>query len=182
MTFTRLHFSTLIKYIWISFITGAISHGFFSEFRSLITGIFGVICFMIGTYLEEDGGSMKAILYGAILAIGIGSVTGGLQHFPDSPERSLLIIPIWYIISIFLFAKIHNYILKKKEYMYIIISSVVVLLWSIGIFFLIENMPSLWHSHTATESIVPHINNVNTVSSTGEMVPTHLEENDVHAH
>ncbi len=181
MTFTRSHFSTLIKYIGISFITGAISHGFFSEFRSLITGVFGVICFMIGTYLEEDGGSMKAILYGAILAIGIGSVTGWLQHFPDSPERSLLIIPIWYIISIFLFAKIHNYILKKAEYIYIAISSVVVLVGSVGIFFLIENMTIFWHSHHVNEPMVNQLN-IPSITATGEILSSHIDTWDHHAH
>jgi hypothetical protein len=95
MTFSRAHFSTLIKYIGISFITGAISHGFFSGTRSLVTGIFGIGCFMIGTMMEDDtSNTWRTLLAGAILAVGIGSVTGGLQHFPDSPERSLWIIPV----------------------------------------------------------------------------------------
>lgn len=47
MNFSRDHFTTLIKYIGISFITGAISHGVFSGTRSLLTGAFGVACFII---------------------------------------------------------------------------------------------------------------------------------------
>jgi hypothetical protein len=129
MTFSRSHFSTLIKYIGISFITGAISHGFFSGTRSLITGGFGILCFVIGTMLEDDASNTwKTILAGAILAVGIGSVTGGFQHFPDSPERSLWIIPFGYVISILFFGYIHHYKLGKKEYRYIILSSIVMLL------------------------------------------------------
>jgi hypothetical protein len=90
--------------------------------------------------LEEDTtNTWKTIIAGAILAVGIGSVTGGLQHFPDSPERSVLIIPIGYIISVLFFASVHKYVLTKKEYIYISISSIFMLVISVGIFFLIEN-------------------------------------------
>lgn len=150
MTFSRAHFSTLIKYIGVSFITGAISHWFFSGTRSLLTGAFGIFCFIVWTLLEEDTtNTWKTIIAGAILAVGIGSVTGGLQHFPDSPERSVLIIPIGYVISVLFFASIHKYVLTKKEYLYISISSIFMLVLSVGIFFLIENTGITWHSHDA---------------------------------
>lgn len=150
MTFSRAHFSTLIKYIGVSFITGAISHWFFSGTRSLLTGAFGIFCFIVWTLLEEDTtNTWKTIIAGAILAVGIGSVTGGLQHFPDSPERSVLIVPIGYIISVLFFASIHKYTLTKKEYLYISLSSIFMLALSVGMFFLIENMGISWHTHDA---------------------------------
>lgn len=151
MTFSRAHFSTLIKYIGISFITGAIAHGFFSGTRSLLTGVFGIICFIIGTILEE-GKSIHwwTILTGAMLAIGIGAVTGWLQHFPDSPERSVWIIPVGYILSIYYFTKIHHHTLDKKQYTYIFYSSILTLILSIGIFVLIENTSITGHSHAET--------------------------------
>ena len=54
MTFSRAHLSMLIKYIGISFITGAISHGAFSGTRSVLTGIFGIVFFVIGTMMEKN--------------------------------------------------------------------------------------------------------------------------------
>jgi hypothetical protein len=53
MTFSRAHFSTLIRYIGISFITGSISHGFFLESRAIFIGIFGVVFFLVGSFFEE---------------------------------------------------------------------------------------------------------------------------------
>ncbi len=144
MKFSRSHFSMLIKYIGVSFITGAISHGFFSGTRSLITGIFGIACFIVGTLIEENtSNTWKTIIAGAVLAVGIGSVTGGLQHFPDSPERSLYIIPVGYVISVILFANIHNYTLTKKEYKYIIISSIITLLTTVAIYALLKSQETI---------------------------------------
>ena len=98
------HFPTLIKYIGISLITGAIAHGFFSGTRQVITAIVGVIVFVIGTLIEKDTEkNIKIIMLSVGLAIGIGAITGGIQHFPDSPERSVWIVPGGMIISLILF-------------------------------------------------------------------------------
>lgn len=89
--------------------------------------------------MEENAtNTWKMILASAMLAIGIGAVTGGLQHFPDSPERSVIIIPIGYVISVLFFASIHKYVLTKKEYLYIGISSIFMLVLTVALFFLIE--------------------------------------------
>jgi uncharacterized membrane protein YqgA involved in biofilm formation len=74
--FSRSHFSTIIKYIGISFITGAIAHGFFSGTRQILTALFGIVCFIIGTAMEEEKSNTKTILFSALLAIAIGAVTG----------------------------------------------------------------------------------------------------------
>ena len=148
MSFSRAHFSMLIKYIGISFITWAISHGAFSGTRSLITATFGIFCFVLGTFLEDDTQhTWRTIFTSALLAIGIWAVTGWLQHFPDSPERSLLIIPIGFIISIFLYAHIHEYKLTQKIYHYITVSSLIALVSTVGIYFLIEKTNIAGHSH-----------------------------------
>ncbi|MBC7503599.1 hypothetical protein H7169_01385 [Candidatus Gracilibacteria bacterium] len=148
MTFARSHFSMLIKYVGISFITGAISHGFFSGNRSLITGVIGVICFILGTLMEEDTTTgWKSVISGAILAVGIGAVTGGLQHFPDSPERSLWILPVGFAISLIFYAIIHDYKMGKREYTYASISLIATLLVSVSVYYAIENMEITAHGH-----------------------------------
>lgn len=43
MTFSTQHLSTVLKYGGISFIAGAVNHGFFSESRSLWTALLGVV-------------------------------------------------------------------------------------------------------------------------------------------
>ncbi len=157
--FSRAHFSMMMRYLGVSFITGAISHGFFSGTRSLITWVLGVIFFVIWSLLEEwseKQNSWNIILVWAILAIAIGSVTGGFQHFPDSPERSVWIIPVWFITSLFLYACIHWYRLRQWEYIYILIASALILWISVWSFFLIENTNIVAHGHEESSAAVSH--------------------------
>lgn len=37
---------------------------------------------------------------GIVFSIGIGFFTGGLQHFPDSPDRSLWVVPLGFALSV----------------------------------------------------------------------------------
>jgi hypothetical protein len=146
--FSRSHFSTLIKYIGISFITGAIAHGFFSGTRQIITAIIGVVLFIIGTLLEEWTSNMKTIALSALLAIAIGAITWGLQHFPDSPERSAWILPLGLIASIPLYALVHEMKIDKRWRIYSIIATIVTLLITLALYTLIESYGLAGHSHS----------------------------------
>ncbi len=105
MTFSLQHLSTILKYGGISFIAGAVNHGFFSEARSLWTALLGVVFYLIGAGIErredaEEAKSWRDILgVGIVFSIGIGFFTGGLQHFPDSPDRSLWVVPLGFAMS-----------------------------------------------------------------------------------
>ncbi len=100
----------LLKYSGISFISGAVNHGFFSGERSLWTALVGMILFVFGAWLEyrwqpadtdtPQSGLMKTLAIGSLLSIGLGFFTGGLQHFPDSPERSAWVVPLGFFVSV----------------------------------------------------------------------------------
>jgi uncharacterized cupredoxin-like copper-binding protein len=100
------HLATLAKYAGISFVAGAVNHGFFSERRSFVTAGIGVVFFLIGAAMElksaPDGAKHWADLlgFGILASIGLGFFTGGLQHFPDSPERSLWVVPVGFFMSL----------------------------------------------------------------------------------
>ncbi len=104
-SFSISHVSSLLKYMGVSFIAGAVAHGAFSEARSVVTAAIGIGGYMIGAYLQSrnDGGERltwsTVIGGGALSAIGIGFFTGGLQHFPDSPSRSVWVVPIGFLLS-----------------------------------------------------------------------------------
>lgn len=106
MTFQTEHLATLAKYAGISFVAGAVNHGFFSEKRSFVTAGVGVACFLIGAAMEmkaaPDGSKRWGDLlgFGIIASIGLGFFTGGLQHFPDSPGRSLWVVPLGFFLSL----------------------------------------------------------------------------------
>lgn len=99
------HFATLCKYGGISFIAGAVNHGFFSGERSLITAVIGVLAYLVGGILERraNPGSNQSwadmLGVGIVAAVGLGFFTGGLQHFPDSPERSAWVVPLGFVMS-----------------------------------------------------------------------------------
>jgi uncharacterized cupredoxin-like copper-binding protein len=106
MQFHIQHLSTLAKYSGISFIAGTVNHGFFSETRSFFTATLGVVFYIIGCMLERryspgPAQSWRELLGVGILAsIGFGFFTGGLQHFPDSPERSVWVVPLGFGLSV----------------------------------------------------------------------------------
>jgi len=101
----------LLKYSGISFISGAVNHGFFSGERALWTALIGMVLFVLGAWLEHHwhpadtgaprSGLLKTLALGSLLSIGLGFFTGGLQHFPDSPERSAWVVPLGFFVSVF---------------------------------------------------------------------------------
>jgi uncharacterized cupredoxin-like copper-binding protein len=106
MNLPTAHFATLCKYAGISFIAGAVNHGFFSGERSLLTAAIGVLVYLVGGILEmrasPDGSQRWVDLLGLgiVSSIGLGFFTGGLQHFPDSPARSAWVVPLGFAMSL----------------------------------------------------------------------------------
>ncbi len=103
--FSANHIATLLRYMGTSFIAGAVAHGAFSEARSMATALIGVATYVSGSMIQVRLESTKKqswgliIMAGAIAAVGIGFFTGGLQHFPDSPDRSVWVVPLGFLLS-----------------------------------------------------------------------------------
>ena len=49
-SFQQQHSAMLLKYSGISFISGAVNHGFFSGTRSLWTAAIGIVLFVLGAW------------------------------------------------------------------------------------------------------------------------------------
>ena len=104
-SFQIQHSAMLLKYSGISFISGAVNHGFFSGERSLWTAAVGIVLFVAGAWMEHRSQNntqslIESLWVGTLLSIGLGFFTGGLQHFPDSPARSAWVVPLGFAISI----------------------------------------------------------------------------------
>lgn len=102
------HTAIMLQYIGIGLISGAISHWFFSGFRSLVTAVIGVVVFVVGLAYERNLSGSKidmgrVLLIGVVFSISTAMVAGGFQHFLDSPWRSAWIIPLGYFISLLVF-------------------------------------------------------------------------------
>ncbi|MFM1990700.1 MAG: hypothetical protein RJA99_3657 [Pseudomonadota bacterium] len=108
MSLATEHLATLLRYAGISFIAGAVNHGFFSGERSLATAVLGVVAYLAGAVLERrampDPPRWVDLLgVGIVASIGLGFFTGGLQHFPDSPARSAWVVPLGFAMSVVAF-------------------------------------------------------------------------------
>lgn len=103
--FHKEHLLTLGKYIAIWFLSGSISHWFFSWQKSVIMALLWLIMFFICESMSESKSRNRKelVLFVLVFPISIGMVSWGLQHFLDSPMRSLWIIPLWYFLSLLLF-------------------------------------------------------------------------------
>lgn len=114
------HVALVIKYTGISFITGWLSHGFFSGERQIITSLVWVLFFIIWTLLEqkpEERDYMRTIIFSSILAVAIWALTWWLQHFPDSPDRSVWLVPVWFLVSIFAYLALEKEVIYKKVHL-----------------------------------------------------------------
>ncbi len=114
------HVALIIKYTGISFITGWLSHGFFSGERQIATCLVGVVFFIIWTLLEqtpEERDYMRTIIFSSLLAVAIWALTWGLQHFPDSPDRSVWLVPVWFLVSIYAYLVLEKEVVYKKKHL-----------------------------------------------------------------
>lgn len=136
------HGAMLLKYSGISFISGAVNHGFFSGERSLWTAAIGMVLFVLGALLEhrlsdsddepEQSSLLRTLVIGALLSIGLGFFTGGLQHFPDSPARSAWVVPLGFLVSVLALALSTQYAWRRSTSIYVVAVGAMVSVASYG--------------------------------------------------
>lgn len=162
-SFQQQHAAMLLKYSGISFISGAVNHGFFSGERSLWTAAIGIVLFVLGAWLEHrqrhaDGPTahtslVLTLVLGSLLSIGLGFFTGGLQHFPDSPARSAWVVPLGFIVSVLALALSSDRAWPRAATVYVLTLGTLVSAGSYGAWQWLDRNPS-WaatgHSHGET--------------------------------
>jgi uncharacterized cupredoxin-like copper-binding protein len=160
MNFQQHHGAMLLKYAGISFISGAVNHGFFSGERSLWTAAIGMVLFVAGAWMEHRlseapqgspaTGLLPTLVLGALLSIGLGFFTGGLQHFPDSPARSAWVVPLGFFISVLALALSTAHAWQRGATVYVALVGLLVVLGSYGAWQWLAQHPE-WaadgHSH-----------------------------------
>ncbi len=103
----KKYLGDLFHYIGVWFIWGSISHWFFSWERSIIMAFIWFILFIVWELIQKqslkDVNYLKILFVWVVYSLSIWMVNWWLQHFLDSPERSLWIIPLWFILSLAIF-------------------------------------------------------------------------------
>ena len=128
----------------------------------------GIGFFTIGTFLDLKKNSHKNLarefIVGAIFSIGLGFFTGGLQHFPDSPSRSLWVVPTGFVLSFLALMGLKNSKKIKSDYTYGLVSSLAVFFICFGIYkYITVNGLEVAHDHSSHDhgESVQVENNVN---------------------
>jgi len=105
--FSKKYLAELFHYVGIGFVWWAMSHWFFTWERSFYMAVIWFTLFVIWENLAKKDSSeinySKLLFVWVVYSISIWMVNWGFQHFLESPERSLLIVPIGFIISILIF-------------------------------------------------------------------------------
>lgn len=172
LNFQTQHATMLLKYAGISFISGAVNHGFFSGERSLWTGGIGIVLFVLGAWWEhhqtlataETPQSLgKTLAWGTLLSIGLGFFTGGLQHFPDSPARSAWVVPTGFVVSVIALAVSNGFTWQRSIALYVLVTGVLVAGGSYGTAQWLQAHPE-WaanggggHSHGESTGLVAQV-------------------------
>ena len=156
VSFQKHHATMLLKYSGISFISGAVNHGFFSGTRSLWTAAMGIVLFVLGAWLEHrqseqrSQGLGQALVWGSLLSVGLGFFTGGLQHFPDSPARSAWVVPLGFVLSVLALALSSPSLWRRSASLYVLTGVVLVSAGSWGAYQWLLGHPDFaatGHSH-----------------------------------
>jgi hypothetical protein len=118
----------LFLFVGMGLVAGSVVH--FGETeqipRFLTIGFVGMVLFVIGSYIQESllntsnlqrEGILKYVLYSLILAIGIGMISGGTQHFLDFPLYASYLLPVGFILALVAYILRNNLNLSRKGWM-----------------------------------------------------------------
>jgi drug/metabolite transporter (DMT)-like permease len=118
-TFQKLFLPYLIYiglFIGTGFLSGSIVHFPMNPARFSIIGVIGALIFTVCSTLNEKlynkenyqkEGMVKIIIFSLILSLGIGMISGAIQHFDEEPLYASYLIPLGIFVSLL------GYVLKN---------------------------------------------------------------------
>lgn len=97
----RPFLATFAYFLGIGFLSGSIVHFPVGPLKFGIIAAVGVLLFVVGSVLQRrlglsqapEGGWLRFIAGSAFLSVGIGMVSGGVQHFTDFPGYAAALVP-----------------------------------------------------------------------------------------
>jgi hypothetical protein len=95
-------------FVGAGLISGSVVHYPLDPVRYALIGAAGALLFLLATVLNEfvlprqrpAGGQLARIVGGSlVLSMGIGMLSGGIQHFTEFPTRSAVLVPAGLMVS-----------------------------------------------------------------------------------
>jgi len=135
----------ILLFFGVGFISGGAVHlGEGVNVWDISLVVVGILLFVTGSYIQEvifnkknliAEGIIPFLVYSLVLSIGVGMASGGIQHFVDTPQYSMFLIPIGLIIGLFAFIFKQNIQLASQQWVKLIVSSMIMAtLLGIGLF------------------------------------------------
>jgi len=136
----------VMMFLGAGFISGGIVHlGEGANMWDISLLITGILFFIIGSYVQEiiynkkslkEGGTVKFLFFSLLLSLGVGMVSGGIQHFVDTPTYSAYLIPIGIFLGVMAYTFKNNISLPRPHWGML---SAFVLLFSLGSWIILSN-------------------------------------------
>lgn len=149
-------------FVGAGFVSGGIVHlGEGLNIWDISLLLIGIVLFVVGSYLHEvryikkniqERGMTIFLVYSLMLSIGIGMASGGMQHFVDTPEYSVYLIPIGIWIGMVAYILKENIQFSVSRWIAFVLGSVFFGFILGGLLFVFaEIMPQSWqhgaHAH-----------------------------------
>lgn len=103
-------------------ISGSVVHYPLDPGRYLLIGAAGAALFAVASAFHEARSKLNGpiellrfIVASLVLALGIGMISGGIQHFSDIPDRAATLIPLGGALSLLAFAVRDGYRLQRSH-------------------------------------------------------------------
>jgi hypothetical protein len=121
----------LFTFVGMGLVAGSVVH--FGETdqipRFLTIGLIGMGLFIVSSYLQEvrlNTSSMplssiiRYVFYSLILAVGIGMISGGTQHFLDFPIYASYLLPVGFILALVAYVLRNQLTLTRKGWSWLL--------------------------------------------------------------
>ena len=107
-------------FVGAGLISGSVVHLPLAPARYAIIGTVGALVFAIASVVSELGDRnplrlARVAVSSLALAVGIGMMSGSIQHFMDIPDRAALLIPLGVVLSLGAFGIRHGLRLKRTD-------------------------------------------------------------------
>lgn len=101
----------VLLFLGMGLISGAIVHMPVDPAQYTLIMLIGAAMFGFASFISEirgqenlsRAGVVRALIFSLLLSVGIGMMSGGIQHFSDNPAYSAMLIPLGFAVSLFSF-------------------------------------------------------------------------------
>ncbi|MDF2626221.1 MAG: hypothetical protein K0R39_52 [Symbiobacteriaceae bacterium] len=141
----------VLLFLGMGLISGAIVHMPVDPVKYTAIMLIGAAMFGFASFITEIRGQanlgvrgiVRALAFSLLLSVGIGMMSGGIQHFSDNPAYSATLIPTGFAISLFSFVLKSGVRLSVKRIYGLILACVLVLVpLSAGLNYVVGDAPA----------------------------------------